>query len=79
MPEYMFIGDRGGISVTIVVLYVDDLLLLGDNVNHIKEVKRTLSRQYKMTDLGLVQRFLGLRITRERSTRTLAIDQEEYV
>lgn len=32
-----------------------------------------------MTDLGPVKRFLGLRITRDRSTRTLDIDQEEYI
>ena len=54
--------------MTIVVLYVDDLLLIGDQSSHIKHVKRSLSKQYKMTDLGPVKRFLGLRITRDRST-----------
>ncbi|EJF56279.1 hypothetical protein DICSQDRAFT_71809 [Dichomitus squalens LYAD-421 SS1] len=70
---------HGGNSVTIVVLYVDDLLLFGDNKNHIKQVKRMLGRQYKMTDLGAVQRFLGLRIRRDRASRIVDIDQEDYV
>ncbi|PIL23572.1 hypothetical protein GSI_14885 [Ganoderma sinense ZZ0214-1] len=48
---YVYRQQRGN-SITIVVLYVDDLLLFGDDKNHIKTVKRTLSRQYKMTDLG---------------------------
>ena len=60
-------------------MYVDDLLIFGDNKNHVKEVKRTLSRQYKMTDLGAVQRFLGLRIRRDRNTRVIDIDQEDYI
>lgn len=70
---------QGGDHVTIVVLYVDDLLLMGNQSSHIKHVKKALSKQYKMTDLGSVQRFLGLRITRDRSTRMIDIDQEEYI
>ncbi|PIL29730.1 hypothetical protein GSI_08169 [Ganoderma sinense ZZ0214-1] len=68
-----------GNSITTVVLYVDDLLLFGDDKNHIKTVKRTLSRQYKMTDLGAVERFLGLCFRRDRSQRVIDIDQEEYI
>ena len=70
---------QGGDSVTIVVLYVDDLLIFGDRPKHIKQVKDTLSSQYKMTDLGPVQRFLGLRITRDLRARTIEIDQTEYI
>ena len=70
---------QGGDHVTIVVLYVDDLLIFGDKVGQVTHVKNTLKRQYKMTDLGPVQCFLGLRIRRERSTRTIDIDQEEYI
>ena len=54
----------------IVVLYVDDLLLFGDDTSQITQLKRALKKQYKMTDLGPVQRFLGLCITRGQSTLT---------
>ncbi|KAL7280538.1 hypothetical protein ACG7TL_005470, partial [Trametes sanguinea] len=70
---------QGGEKVTIVILYVDDLLLLGDDRQHIKQVKDTLKKQYKMTDLGAVKRFLGLRILRDRTIRCIDIDQEEYI
>ncbi|KAL7278680.1 hypothetical protein ACG7TL_007682 [Trametes sanguinea] len=70
---------QGGEKVTIVVLYVDDLLLLGDDRQHIKQVKDALKKQYKMTDLGAVKRFLGLRISRNRTIRRIDIDQEEYI
>ena len=75
---YVYRQQRG-ISVTIVILYVDDILLLGDNKGHIKTVKRTLGRQYKMTDLGAVSRFLGLNIKRDRASRRITIDQEDYI
>ncbi|KAL7280531.1 hypothetical protein ACG7TL_005463 [Trametes sanguinea] len=73
------IKHDGGEKVMIVVLYVDDLLLLGDDRQHIKQVKDALKKQYKMTDLGAVKRFLGLRISRDRTIRRIDIDQEEYI
>lgn len=76
---YVYRQQGGDGSVTIVVLYVDDLLLFGNRPRYIKHVKDTLMKQYKMKDLGPVQRFLGLRITRDRSTRTIEIDQTEYI
>ncbi|CDO74744.1 hypothetical protein BN946_scf184964.g2 [Trametes cinnabarina] len=63
----------------IVVLYVDDLLLLSDDRKHIKQIKDALKKQYKMTDLGVVKRFLGLRISCDRTIRCIEIDQEEYI
>ena len=63
----------------IIVLYVDDLLLMGSDRREIDKVKKALGKQYKMKDLGPVQRFLGLRVTRDRVSRTLDLDQEEYI
>ena len=65
--------------MSIIVLYVDDLLLMGNSRLHIDKVKKALGKQYKMLYLGPVERFLGLRICRDRLSRTLDIDQEEYI
>ena len=75
---YVYRRQRGD-SVTIIVLYVDDLLLMGNSRKHIDGVKRALSSQYQMTDLGPALRFLGLRMRRDRASRILDIDQEEYI
>ena len=72
-------GDSDPDHVTIIVLYVDDLLLMGNRRDRIDKVKKALGKQYKMTDLGPVERFLGLRIRRDRPSRILDIDQEEFV
>ena len=52
---------------------------MGKSRVQIDKVKKALGKQYKMTDLGPVQRFLGLHIRRDRQAQTLDIDQEEYI
>lgn len=75
---YVYRRHRGG-TVTIIILYVDDLILMGNSMRHILSIKEDLSKQYKMTNLGPVQRFLGLRVTRDRAMRVIEIDQQEYI
>lgn len=66
-------------TTCVIILYVDDLLLIGDSKPFIDEVKRKLKQEYQMTDLGPVEHFLGLRIRRKRSERKLFVDQSKYI
>jgi hypothetical protein len=63
----------------IVALYVDDLLLFSKTVGEIQPLKKALSSTFEMKDLGEAKYVLGISITRNRSKRTLIIDQEHYV
>ena len=49
----------------ILILYVDDLLLLGEDLSKIEDVKRQLGKLYQMKDLGPASSYLGIRITRD--------------
>ena len=69
--------DDGGI--TIIILYVDDIMILSDSIDNIKQVKAALISRYEMTDLGEISSYLGVNIKRNRSKRTLEIDQSQYV
>ena len=75
---YVYSSKTNG-QVCYVVLYVDDLLLLGDSKPFIEQIKNHLKKEYQMTDLGPVERFLGLRIRRDRQKRQILVDQSEYV
>lgn len=44
------------------MLFVDDLLIIGNSDEKIRETKHQLSQQYKMKDLGPVTRYLGVQI-----------------
>ena len=68
--------DDGG--TLIIILYVDDITILGDNLSSVNALKSTLSNRYEMTDLGEIESYLGVRIKRDRSARRLEIDQTHY-
>ena len=45
-----------------VVLYVDDMLLVGNNMEVIKEMKIHLSSKFDMKDVGVSNFILGMEI-----------------
>jgi hypothetical protein len=50
-------------SLLILVLYVDDLLIIGSSSSSISTVKRILYDRFLMTDMGPLNYFLGLEIS----------------
>ena len=57
----------------LLLLYVDDMIITGDDFSGIQELKDFLSQQFEMKDLGHLSYFLGLEIT--HSTDGLYITQ----
>ena len=62
---YYAITIKGGDSDMdmILILYVDDLLLLGEDHSKIEDIKHQLGKLYQMKDLGPASSYLGIRIT----------------
>jgi hypothetical protein len=75
---YVYHLQEGGDSV-IIILYVDDITILGNSIKKINTLKKSLSSRYEMTDLGKIQSYLGVNITRDHANHTMDIDQKEYV
>ncbi|KAL4582349.1 hypothetical protein LXL04_006896 [Taraxacum kok-saghyz] len=63
----------------IILLYVDDMLIVGQDATMIDNLKKDLSKFFDMKDLGPAQQILGMKITRDRKARKLFLSQEEYV
>ena len=57
----------------LLLLYVDDMIITGDDLSGIQEHKDFLSQQFEMKELGHLSYFLGLKIT--NSTYGLYITQ----
>ena len=62
----------------ILLLYVDDMLIVGRNQSRIDNLKQQLSKSFEMKDLGPAKQILGIRISRDRKVRKLYLSHEEY-
>ena len=47
----------------LLLMYVDDMIITGDDLSGIQELKDFLSQQFEIKDLGHLSYFLGLEIT----------------
>ena len=62
-----------------LVVYVDDVLIIGDNINRITKLKQDLVTLLELSSLGEARFFLGIEVIRDRSKRTLYLKQIEYI
>jgi transposase InsO family protein len=63
----------------ILLLYVDDMLVVGQNAKKIASLKKELSKVFAMKDLGPAKQMLGMHIVRDRTKNMLWLSQEKYV
>ena len=68
-----------GHSYIILLLYVDDMLIAVSSIEEINNLKKQLSKQFPMKDLGVAKQILGMRIIRDKANGTLKLSQLEYV
>nr|GEW31659.1 retrovirus-related Pol polyprotein from transposon TNT 1-94 [Tanacetum cinerariifolium] len=71
--HYVFFQRFGDDDFIILLLYVDDMLIVGKNIERIAQLKRDLSKSFAMKDLGPAKQIIGIRIFRDRGTSKLDI------
>jgi hypothetical protein len=72
---FKLIGDH----LIYLVLYVDDMLLIGNDKEIIQDVKTQLSSKFDMKDLGAANFILGMEIKRDQENKKLWLNQRKYV
>ena len=72
---FKLIGDR----VIYLVMYVYDMLLVGNDKEIIQDLKTHLSSKFGMKDLGAANYILGMAIKRDQTKRKLWLNQRKYV
>jgi hypothetical protein len=71
---FVHLSPRGR---TLLLLYVDDMLITGDDVDHIIHVKQQLGEQFQMSDLGPLSYFLGIEVL--HSSKGYYLSQSKYI
>nr|GFB02427.1 retrotransposon protein, putative, Ty1-copia subclass [Tanacetum cinerariifolium] len=71
--------NASGSYIAILILYVDGILLMGNNIPMLQDVKSYLGRSFAMKDLGEAAYILGIKIYRDRSKRLIGLCQKAYI
>ncbi len=61
----LFIKHKEG-KVTSLIVYVDDMVLTGDDPSEMKMLQEYLAIEFEMKDLGQLKYFLGIEIARSK-------------
>jgi len=68
-----------GSAIIFLVSYVDEILLIRNDIPKLQGTKIWLSEQFSMKDLGEAVYILGIKIYRDRSKRLLELSQSVYI
>jgi hypothetical protein len=60
-----------------ITLYVDDIPAACNETAWLASIKAKLGERFKIKDLGDLSQLLGMHITRDRSARTISLDQSK--
>jgi Reverse transcriptase (RNA-dependent DNA polymerase) len=73
----MFVKHSDGIT-TIILVYVDDIIVTGNNVKEIKNIKDYLKNKFDIKDLEKLKYFLRIEIAHSKE-KSLFLSQRKYM
>jgi hypothetical protein len=74
----VLLKEEGGRFIY-VSLYVNDMLLVRNKMDVIKEVKKQLSSNFDMKDLSATKFIMGMEIKRYHAFRNIWLNQRKYI
>ncbi|GKA88263.1 retrotransposon protein, putative, ty1-copia subclass [Tanacetum coccineum] len=66
-------------NVTFLILYVDDILIMGNHIPMLQDVKSYLGKCFGMKDLGEAAYIFGIKILRDKSRTLIGLCQSAYI
>ena len=75
----VFVRKFSNDDFIILLLYDDDMLIVGKNVSMIDRLKEQLGKSFAMKDMEAAKQILGIRIIRDRKEKKLWLSQEHYI
>ncbi len=63
----------------ILLLYVDDILIVGNCKDKIQQTKSKLSQAFEVKDMGTPEKFLGIEIIRDVKNHVMMLHQKQFI
>jgi len=73
----MFYKHSNDGKIAILIVYVDDIVLTGDDCDELAKLKKKLAEEFEIKDLGALKYFLGMEFARSREG--IFVNQKKYV
>ena len=70
---------RNSKTLTVIAVYVDDLILLAKTVEEMQAVKKNLAAQFKMKDMGKLHYCLGVSIMQDKNQKCVWLHQKQCI
>ncbi|GJU35047.1 retrotransposon protein, putative, ty1-copia subclass [Tanacetum coccineum] len=77
LDEHIYMAS--GSNVIFLILYVDDIIIMGNHIPSLQSVKDYLGKCFSMKDLGEATFILGIEIYRDRLKRLIGLSQNAYM
>ena len=77
--HYVFLKRFSDDDFIILLLYVDDMLIVGHDAKRIWSLKVELSKHFAMKDLRSVKQILSMRIARDKKNKRLWLSRRKYI
>ena len=74
----LYVKKEGNCFI-ILALYVDDTILVSNNITFLEAIKKLLSTAFEMVDLGEVHSCLGIQVQRHREQGILLLRQTKFI
>ncbi|CAN6447253.1 unnamed protein product [Victoria cruziana] len=74
--DHTLFVKRCDLSVAVLLMYVDDMIVIGDDVNEINRLEKLLAVEFELKDLGKLRYFLGIKLARSKTR--LILNQRKY-
>ena len=77
--HYVYVRQFPNGKFIILLLYVDDMLIVGQDANMVGSLKKELFKSFDMKDLGSARQILGMQTLCDRKAKKLWLLQKKYV